>query len=109
MSTTATSVTAAQNGSPHAQASHAICARRGALAALIEPDPTRQIALALALREALQAGRLALDPAAALQPPPGARQLCSSVLDTAGVRFETCPDRGGRAGRLSSVSGACVP
>lgn len=46
-------------------------ARLAALAALIEPDPSRKVALALALRADLHAGRVDFDPAAAVQPAEG--------------------------------------
>ena len=65
MSNTAPSVNAT-----HAQATSTGCGRGGALAALMEPDPTRKVSWVLALRDALHAGRLALDPSAVLQPPP---------------------------------------
>ena len=69
----------------HAQATSTRCARGGALAALTEPDPTRKVALALALRDALQTGRLALDPSGVLQ------SLPSSALPGRPSRPELMP------------------
>ncbi len=48
------------------------CARAQALAALLEPDPTRKAALALALRDDLCAARAHIDAAQVVQPAPGA-------------------------------------
>ncbi|MGC8703577.1 MAG: ferritin-like domain-containing protein [Thiomonas sp.] len=48
-----------------------LSARAVALAALIEPDPSRKVRLALALRSDLQAGRASIDPAADVQPAAG--------------------------------------
>lgn len=47
------------------------CARAQALAALIEPDPARKAALALALRAALQNGQVVIDPHTELSPARG--------------------------------------
>lgn len=55
-------------------------ARAVALAALVEPDPTRKVALALNLRSGLVAGEVTIDPAADLQP-------------AAGIALPGCPSR----------------
>ncbi len=70
-------------GSGHT--AHPACARSGALTALMETDPTRKVALVLALRESLLAGVLALDPAAAILPP------AASTLPGRPVRPELMP------------------
>lgn len=44
------------------------CARAQALAALIEPDPSAKVELALALREDLRTGRALIDPGRTLRP-----------------------------------------
>lgn len=69
MSAEGTAVEATQDDAPHAQRQRPTCARSGALAALMERDAARKVALALDLREALQSGRLPIHPAIALQPP----------------------------------------
>ena len=47
-------------------------ARQATLAALIEPDPARKVALALALRDDLRQGRVGIDPTTCVQTPPNA-------------------------------------
>ena len=47
-------------------------ARQAALAALIEPDPARKVALALVLRDDLHQGRVSIDPPISVQKPPNA-------------------------------------